>query len=76
MIPGFEYRNLDLDINDVVPFKKYGLGWFQTFRGSLTAVFKTKNNWIIAIKGGSEVASNFEESTIGNTDINFTGAVY
>jgi hypothetical protein len=76
LIPGFEYRNLDMDINDAVPFEKNGMGRFQTFRVSLAAVFKVRNNWIMAIRTGSEIASNFEESTIGNDDINFSGAVY
>ena len=76
LIPGFEYRNLDMDINDAVPFEKNGMGRFETLRGSISAVFKMKNNWIIAIRTGGELASNFEESTIGNNDINFTGAVY
>ena len=76
VIPGIEYRNIDLDINDAVPFDTRDMGRFQMFRASLAAVFKLKKNWIIAIRSGAELASNFEVSKIGNNDINFTGAVY
>jgi hypothetical protein len=76
VIPGIEYRKFDLDINDAVPFETSGLGKFQMFRASLAGVFKLKNNWIIAIRSGAELASNFEVSGIENNDINFTGAVY
>ena len=76
LIPGIEYRNFDLDINDAVPFDTKDMGKFQMFRASLAAVFRMKKNWIIAIKTGGELASNFEASKIGNNDINFTGAIY
>ena len=76
IIPGIEYRNLDMDINDVIPFDKQDMGRFQMFRASLAALFKLKKNWLIAIRSGAEIASNFEVNEIGNNDINFTGAVY
>lgn len=76
LIPGIEYRNFDLDIEDPVPFDIDKLGKFQMFRAALAFTFKFENNWYFAIKGGAELASNFEENSITKNDVNFTGAVF
>ncbi|GAB5400488.1 MAG: hypothetical protein Aureis2KO_20730 [Aureisphaera sp.] len=76
LIAGFEYRNLDLDFEDAVPFETTQLDRFQLFRTSVSYTFKMKNNWRFAAKVGAELNSNFETDKITNRDINFTGAAY
>ena len=76
LIPGIEYRNLDLDFEDPVPFNVESLGKFAMFRVSLGYTFKMKNEWRIGVKTGFEIASNFEEKTVHNRDTRFTGAFY
>ncbi len=76
IIPGIEYRDVDLDIKDPVPFDRAELGKFQLFRVSLAYTFKVKNDWRLAFKTGAELASNFEENSIKNRDINFTGSAF
>ena len=76
LVAGLEYRNLDLDFEDQVPFDVTNLGRFQLFRGSLSYTFKIKDHWRFAAKVGAEVNSNLEESELTNRDVNFTGAVF
>ncbi|MBZ0327875.1 MAG: DUF6268 family outer membrane beta-barrel protein [Altibacter sp.] len=76
LVPGVEYRNLDLDFEDPVPFSVATLGKFEMFRVSLAYTFKMKNEWRVGLKSGFEIASNFEERTVKNRDIRYTGALY
>jgi hypothetical protein len=76
IIPGIEYRNVDLDIEDPVPFDESDLGKFQLFRASLAYTFIIKDDWRFALKTGVELASNFEENEISNRDVNFTGSAF
>jgi hypothetical protein len=76
LIPGVEYRNLDLDFEDPVPFSVESLGKFDMFRVSLAYTFKMKQDWRVGLKTGFEIASNFEEKRVQNGDMRFTGALY
>jgi len=76
LIPGVEYRNLNFDIDDPMPFDLATLGSFQSFRASLAYTFKMKRNWRFGAKVGLEVASNFEESTVESRDMRFSGEIY
>ncbi|MCH9661410.1 MAG: hypothetical protein K0U54_10925 [Bacteroidetes bacterium] len=76
LVAGFEYRNLDLDFEDPVPFSVDELGKFQLFRTTLAYTFKLKNDWRFAAKVGAEANSNFETGKITNDDTNFTGALF
>ena len=76
LIPGVEYRNLDLDFEDPVPFSVESLGTFDMFRVSLAYTFKMKQDWRVGLKTGFEIASNFEEKRVQNGDMRFTGALY
>ena len=76
LIPGIEYRNIDLDIEDKVPFDISKLERFQMFRVSLGYTFKISPDWRIGVKAGAEIASNFESRSISNHDVRFTGAGY
>jgi hypothetical protein len=76
LIPGVEYRNVDLDIEDPVPFDISKLDRFQLFRISLGYTFKVGKEWRIGVKGGAEIASNFESRSVVNSDVRFTGEGY
>jgi len=76
LVVGLEYRNLGLDFDDPVPFDLDALGEFQSFRSSVAFTFKMKGDWRFAARAGLEINSNFEENTIINDDLNFTGAVF
>ncbi len=76
LIVGLEYRYLDLDFEDPVPFEVSELGRFQLYRGNVAYTFKMKNDWRFAAKAGAEINSNFEKNTILSDDINFTGAAF
>ena len=76
LVVGIEYRNLDLDFNDPVPFSVDNLGKFQLFRTTVAYTFKMKRNWRFAAKVGLEVDSNFDESKITRNDTKFTGALF
>ena len=76
IIPGVEYRNIDLDIEDPEPFETQDLGKFQVFRLSIACTFKLGKDWRFAVKTGAEVASNFEENTVGIKDFSYNGSVF
>lgn len=76
LIAGVEYRNLDLDFKDPVPFDIRNLMKFQLFRATVAYTFKIKNDWRFAAKIGCEIDSNFDESTVTNDDVKFTGALF
>lgn len=76
LIPGNEYRNFNLDIEDPVPFETGELRNFQSFRISLAYTFKMKKDWRFAARTGFEVASNFETRGVSNGDLRYSGAVY
>lgn len=74
LVPGIEYRNVDLDIEDDVPFDISNLKRFQLFRVSLGYTFKVGQQWRVGLKGGFEIASNFESRSVTRNDVRFTGA--
>ena len=76
IVVGLEYRNLDLDFEDPVPFDLDGLGNFQMFRTSVAFTYKMKNDWRFASSAGIEVNSNFQGSSIVSDDVNFTGSLF
>jgi hypothetical protein len=76
LVPGLEYRNVDLDIKDDVPFDTQNLQKFQMFRVGLGYTFKINKDWRFGARAGFEIASNFERRTAGSSDIRFTGAAY
>lgn len=76
LIPGIEYRNIDLDIEDPVPFDIAKLERFQLFRISLGYTFKINPKWRVGLRAGTEIASNFEMRSVTRHDLRFTGAAY
>ncbi|MBT8261867.1 MAG: hypothetical protein KJO05_03530 [Bacteroidia bacterium] len=76
LVPGIEYRNVDLDIEDKVPFDTENLRKFQMFRLGIGYTFKMTEVWRVGMRAGVEIASNFEERTAVSSDLRFTGAAY
>jgi hypothetical protein len=76
LIGGLEYRNLDLDFKDPVPFATNNLDNFQLFRATMAYTFKMKKDWRFVVKAGAEIHSNFENSTFGGDDVRFTGSLF
>lgn len=76
LVVGLEYRNLDLDFKDTVPFSVENLGGFQLFRSSMAYTYKMKNDWRFAGKVGAEINSNLESDKVIREDVNFAGAVF
>ena len=76
LVPGLEYRNVDLDIEDPVPFDIKNVQKFQMFRLSMGYTFKMSEAWRVGMKVGVEIASNFEQRTAKGSDLRFTGAGY
>ena len=76
LVPGIEYRNVDLDIEDEVPFDIENLQKFQMFRLGMGYTFKMTKAWRVGLRAGVEIASNFERRTANSSDQRFTGAAY
>lgn len=76
VVVGLEYRKLDLDFEDPVPFDLDALGKFQMFRSSVAFTCKMKNDWRLAANVGIEVNSNFELNSVINDDLNLSGALF
>lgn len=78
LVPGFEYRNVNLKFNDDVPFSKKDLDRFQSFKVSLGYTFKLHNDWRFGAQGAARVASNFSQRGGGfvSDDLLFTGGIY
>ena len=76
LIPGFEYRQITLDIDDPVPFDANDAKQFQVFRASMSYTFKMKNDWRFGARTGVELASNFETADFLGRDFRFSGSVF
>ena len=76
LVPGFEYRNVELKFADKVPFEVKDLQRFQSFTMRLTYTFGLKNDWRFAARGGIMLASNFVESNFMSDDLIYTGGIY
>lgn len=76
LIFGAEYRKLDLDFREDVPFNRERIKSTQRIEASLGYVKKLKNtNWRIAGKGGVRIASTLNTS-LGKDDFIYMGALY
>ncbi len=76
LVPGFEYRNVNLKFEDVVPFSREDLDRFQSFGLSLGYTQKISEEWRIGAKLGTTVTSNFSTESATGNDYVHTGALY
>lgn len=75
LIIGGDYRNLDLNIGDKVPFDAAQVGSLQRLDVYLGYVFKISENWRFGVKGGIRIASTFTHAA-GGDDYIYTTGIY
>ncbi len=75
LLPGYEYRNVELQYGDTAPFEIANLDRFQSHTLRLTYTFGLPKDWRFAGRVGAIMASNFEKSHILSEDIVFEGIV-
>lgn len=75
LIPGVEYRNVNLKYGDDAPFPVNNLDRFESFTIRLTYTFGLPKDWRFAARGGVKMASNFERSDIISDDIIYEGTI-
>lgn len=76
LVPGLEYRNVELQYNDNAPFETNNLERFQSYEINLGYIKKINEEWRVAVKAGTIVASNFSTNKLQSSDFLFTGAIY
>ena len=76
LVPGFEYRNVNLKFEDVTPFSREDLDRFQSFSFSLGYTQKLNDKWRLGAKIGTRITSNFSTESFSSSDVVHTGAVY
>jgi len=76
IIAGLEYRNVDFDVLDEVPFDAGRIERLQLFRTTVAYTFKMNDIWRFVGKVGFEVDSNFDDSQIRGEDFRFTGSLF
>ncbi|MGB5944116.1 MAG: DUF6268 family outer membrane beta-barrel protein [Leeuwenhoekiella sp.] len=75
LVPGFEYRNVNLRLRDELPFSNKERERFQSFNLSLGYTFPLKNDWRFGARGGLIMASDFE-GDVEADDFIFEGGVF
>ena len=76
LIPGIEFRSVNIDINGSLPFEAEYLNLFTSYRATMAYTCKFKSDWRLGIKVGAELASNFERTDFLADDVRFSGAVF
>ncbi|WGK63768.1 DUF6268 family outer membrane beta-barrel protein [Croceiramulus getboli] len=76
LVPGIEYRNVNLQYEDMAPFLRQGLDRFQSIDVSLGYTFPLKNNWRFGARAGVIIASNFVRDRAISDDLLFDGGLY
>ncbi|MEH6406210.1 MAG: DUF6268 family outer membrane beta-barrel protein [Leeuwenhoekiella sp.] len=77
LVVGFEYRYLDLNIEDAVPvgFDKDAVSSLQRIDGYLGYTFKISENWRFGAKVGARINSNFQQK-LDSDDFIYDASVY
>jgi hypothetical protein len=75
LVIGAEYRNVDLDLGDDLPFMKEDIQDFSNYTGSLGYTNKMGEDWRYAVQGELRIASNFTNGIISD-DYIVGGSVY
>jgi len=76
LVPGIEYRNVNLKFEDETPFSREDLDRFQSFNVSLGYTQKINEKWRIGAQLGTTVTSNFSTKSLSSSDYVHTGALY
>ncbi|MBW2936503.1 hypothetical protein KXJ69_00200 [Aureisphaera sp. CAU 1614] len=64
LVPGFEYRNVNLKLRDPFPFNTNNRERYESFTVTLGFTDMMNNDWRYAFKGGLKLASDFEGKPI------------
>lgn len=76
LVPGFEYRNVNLKFEDVTPFSRQNLDRYESFTFGLGYTTKTSEKWRLGVRLAARATSNFSTKKLVSDDIIYTGAVY
>lgn len=76
LIPGIEFRSVNLDLNGNLPFETAELNLYTSYRATMAYTCKFESGWRMGIKIGAELASNFERTDFLGDDLRFSGAVF
>lgn len=69
LLPGVEYRNINLKFNDPAPFDTDDLDRFQSLEARLAYIHKIDDNWRFAAELGTQAASNFSTNDLFADDL-------
>ena len=76
LLPGVEYRNVNLIFNDSAPFKTDELDRFQSLEAKLAYIHKINDNWRFAAELGTQAASNFTSNKLLSDDLLLTASAF
>lgn len=76
LVPGFEYRNVNLKFEDETPFSRSNLDRFESFSFSMGYTTKLNNKWRLGAQVAARATSNFSTGELLKNDVIYTGAVY
>jgi len=69
LLPGVEYRNVNLLFNDSAPFNTDELDRFESFEAKIAYIHTINDNWRFATELGTQAASNFSSNKLHNDDL-------
>lgn len=75
LVIGVEYRNVDLDLGDDLPFQKENIQEFSNYAGTIGYTNKMKNDWRYAFQAELRLASNFTDGIVSE-DYIIGGSAY
>src|SRR5690606_14927487 len=75
LVPGFEYRNINMKLRDEFTFVTNDKERFQSLNPSLGYTWKMKNDWRYAVKAGIIITSNFNDK-LTRDDYVFEGEAF
>src|SRR5690606_14950973 len=75
LVPGFEYRNINMKLRDEFSFVTNDKERFQSLNPSLGYTWKMKNDWRYAVKAGIIITSNFNDK-LTSDDYVFEGEAF
>jgi len=76
LLPGLEYRNVNLQFKDQVPFDTRNLDRFQSIKVNLAYIYKLNDYWRFATEIGAQAASNFSKNKLLNEDLLFVSSAF
>lgn len=69
LLPGIEYRNVNLIFDDRAPFDRKQLNRFESLEARLAYIIKLNPSWRMAAEIGAQAASNFTSNNVLRDDL-------